>query len=178
MIEGISKQTIENFNRMSENRKIVLVGLVNENVKKAMSLFDNIECIIDGDTERCGLRQEGLPIYSYEHLYALSPDTHIILVTARTGGVYSVTNAVKEIDTFNIFYLNVIADKFFGFFSNELYDNYDKIRKIEAVLYDDRSKKIYREVVRRRVIGATGEYNKLKTRIDPQYLYQDMYKNK
>ena len=39
MIEGISKQTIENFNRMSENRKIVLVGLVNENVKKAMSLF-------------------------------------------------------------------------------------------------------------------------------------------
>lgn len=26
MIEGISKQTIENFNRMSENRKIVLVG--------------------------------------------------------------------------------------------------------------------------------------------------------
>lgn len=56
MIEGISKQTIENFNRMSENRKIVLVGLVNENVKKAMSLFDNIECIIDGDTERCGLQ--------------------------------------------------------------------------------------------------------------------------
>ncbi len=39
MIEGISKQTIENFNRMSENRKIVLVGLVNENVKKAVSLF-------------------------------------------------------------------------------------------------------------------------------------------
>lgn len=116
MIEGISKQTIENFNRMSENRKIVLVGLVNENVKKAMSLFDNIECIIDGDTERCGLRYEGLPIYSYEHLYALSPDTHIILVTARTGGVYSVTNAVKEVDTFNIFYLNVIADKFLGFF--------------------------------------------------------------
>lgn len=35
-------------------------------------------------------------------------------------------------------------------------------QKIEAVLYDDRSKKIYREVVRRRVIGATGEYNKLK----------------
>ena len=177
MIEGISKQTIENFNRMSENRKIVLVGLVNENVKKAMSLFDNIECIIDGDTERCGLRYEGLPIYSYEHLYALSPDTHIILVTARTGGVYSVTNAVKEVDTFNIFYLNVIADKFFGFFSNELYNNYDKIRKMEAALYDDRSKKIYREVVRRRIIGATGEYNKLKTRIDPQYLYQDMYKN-
>ena len=56
MIEGISKQTIENFNRMSENRKIVLVGLVNENVKKAVSLFDNIECIIDGDAERCGLR--------------------------------------------------------------------------------------------------------------------------
>lgn len=62
-------------------------------------------------------------------------------------------------------------------FFNELYNNYDKIRKMEAALYDDRSKKIYREVVRRRIIGATGEYNKLKTRIDPQYLYQDMYKN-
>jgi len=58
MIEEISKQTIENFNRMSENRKIVLVGLVNENVKKALSLFDNIECIIDvmQNVVACGMK--------------------------------------------------------------------------------------------------------------------------
>lgn len=177
MIDGICKQTIENFVEMSKNKKIVLCGLVNENVKKAISLFDNIECIIDGDTERCGLKYEFLKIYPYEHLYALSPDTHIILVTSRSGNVYSITNAIKEIDNYDIFYLNVIADKFFGFFSNQLYDNYEKIKKIEKILYDDRSKKIYREVVRRRVIGATGEFNKLKTRIDPQYIFQHMYKN-
>lgn len=58
MIEGISKQTIENFNRMSENRKIVLVGLVNENVKKAMSLLTTLSVLLMAiqNVVACGMK--------------------------------------------------------------------------------------------------------------------------
>ena len=90
--------------------------------------------------------------------------------TFRDNGEYPLVIGAKDswinIDT----WMNIAAD----INTEKLYS---AIEKMEAALYDDRSKKIYREVVRRRIIGATGEYNKLKTRIDPQYLYQDMYKN-
>ena len=175
MVEGICSQTIDNFREKSQNKKIVLWGAIESNVKKANSLFNNIDCIIDTDSEHWGLRCDFLKIYSQEHLYALNPDTHVILVTSRSANVFSITKAIKEVDNFDIFYLSVITDKFFGFFSKELYNNYERIQNVEKMLYDDRSRKVYREVVRRRIIGATGEFNNLKTRTDPQYIFRHMY---
>lgn len=175
MVDGICRQTTENFLERTKDKKIVLWGAVETNVKKVISLFDNLECIIDSDSERWELKCEGLTIYSPEHLYALNPDTHVILVTSRSANVFSITKAIKEVDNFDIFYLNVITDKFFCFFSKELYDNYERIQNVEKILYDDRSRKVYREVVRRRIIGATGEFNNLKTRTDPQYIFRHMY---
>lgn len=175
MVDGICKQTTENFLEKTKDKKIVLWGAVETNVKKAHSLFNNLECIIDNDSEYWGLKCEGLTIYSPEHLYAFTPSTHAILVTVHMSNIYSVMKAIKQVDNFEIFYLNAVTDKFFCFFSNQLYDNYEKIREIEKELYDDTSKKVYREVVKRRIIGATGEFNDLKTGTDPQYIFRHMY---
>lgn len=176
MINGICRQTMEDFLIKKKNKKIVLWGAIESNVKKAAFLFGDIDCIIDTDSERWGLKCDSLSIYSQEHLYAVTPETHVVLVTSKSANVYSITRTIKEVDNFDIFYLNVITDKFFCFFSNELYDNFEKIQKVEKMLYDDRSKKVYREVVRRRIIGATAEFNNLKTRTDPQYMFGNMYR--
>lgn len=56
MVEGICSQTIDNFREKSQNKKIVLWGAIESNVKKANSLFNNIDCIIDTDSEHWGLR--------------------------------------------------------------------------------------------------------------------------
>lgn len=45
------------------------------------------------------------------------------------------------------------------------------------MLSDDRSRKIYREVVYRRLMGATGEFNSLKTRDNPQYIFLPMFRD-
>lgn len=175
MFKNICKQTTDNFCELAQNKKIVLWGAVDKNIKKAVFQFDNVECIIDSDSERWGTKCESLSVYPPEHLYAISPDTHIILVTAGTGSVYSITKTIKCVEDFDIFYLDVITDKFFCYFSNQLYDNLSKIKKVENSLADDMSKKIYRECVYRRIIGATGEFKSLKVSTNPQYIYLPMF---
>lgn len=176
MFYGIRKQTAENFLELSKNKRIVLWGFVSDTIRNAVSQYGEPECIIDSDSERWGTRFGSLVIYPPEHLYALSPETHIVLVTAKSASAYSTTKAIEAIDDFDIFYFNAISDKFFCHFSNQLYDNRDKIEKTEKMLSDDRSKKVYREVVRRRIMGATGEFNSLKTRDNPQYIFLPMFK--
>ena len=177
MINGIQKQTVENFLELSQNKKIVLWGFIIDSVQKAISEYTNIDCIIDSDSERWGMKFESLTIYPPEHLYALNPDKYIILITSGTGSVYSITKTIKAIDDFVIFYFCVISDKFFCHFSNQLYDNLGKIREVEKALADDMSKKIYREVVLRRIMGATGEFSSLKVRDNPQYIFPPMFSN-
>lgn len=155
----------------------MLWGFYETAVLKALSQYIDIECIIDGDSETWGLSCGGVRIFPAEHLYALSPETHIVLYTGRPGSAYSATRAILAVDDFDIFYYNVVSDKFFCFFSGELFDHLDRIRNVENMLSDDRSRKIYREVVYRRLMGATGEFNSLKTRDNPQYIFLPMFRD-
>lgn len=177
MINGICRQTVENFKKISNGKKIVLWGAVNESVQQAISQYTNIDCIIDSDSERWGMKFESLTIYPPEHLYALSSQKYIVLITAGTRSVYSITRTIKAVDDFDIFYFNAISDKFLCHFSNRLYDNLEKIREVEKALSDDMSRKVYREVVLRRIMGATWEFSNLKVTNSPQYIYTPMFEN-
>lgn len=176
MLKSVCKQTAEKLSEMSQNKMIVLWGAVTKSVKEVVEQYDNLDCIIDSDSEKWNTKCESLNIYPPEHLYALSPATHIILVTARTSNVYSITKIIKSVDNFDVFYINVISNNFFCHFSNQLYDNLSKIKHVENNLSDDMSKKIYRECVYRRIIGATSEFKGLKVPNNPQYIFLPMFK--
>lgn len=175
MFKDICKQTDENLKRLSKNKKIVIWGFVREKIEQIMTQYSNFECIVDSDSERWGIRFESLEVYPPEHLYALDSETHIVLIASGTGTLYSVTRAIKMVDDFSVFYFSAISDKFFNYFSNQLYENLEKINNVEKMLADDRSRKIYREVVRRRIMGATGEFKSLKINDNPQYIFPPMF---
>lgn len=177
MFGVLCKQTYENFALLSKDKKIIIWGFVREKIKEIATRYSNLDCIIDSDSELWGITFESLEIYSPTHLYALSPETHVVLIVSGTGSFYSVTREIKLVDDFSVFYFNTISDKFFNYFSNQLYENLQKIDKIVGMLSDDDSKKIYKEVVLRRIMGATGEFGSLKRSDNPQYIFTPMFKN-
>lgn len=144
MFSGSSRQDPEHFSAASRNKKIVLWGYFETSVLKAISQYADIDCIIDNDSELWGMKCCGVKVYPAEHLYALRPQTHVVLYTGRPGAAYSSTRAILAVDDFEIYYYNVISDKFFRYFSGELFDNLDRIKNVEIMLSDDRSKRIYR----------------------------------
>lgn len=177
MLGGICKQTYENLALLSQNKKIVIWGFVREKIQEIMAQHNNLDCIIDTDSEQWGISFNSLEVYSPEHLYALSPETHVVLVVSGTGSFYSVTRAIKMVDDFPVFYFNTISEPFFRYFSNQLYENLEKIKHTEKMLADDTSRKIYREIVHRRIMGATGEFGSLKREDTPQYIFSPMFQN-
>lgn len=177
MNHDICMQTKDNFIKLTKNKKIVFWGAVSKNVNSAILEYGKPECIIDSDSEKWGLRCENVEIFPPEHLYALNPEAYVILVTAGNKSAYPITNAIKSVDSYSIFYYGVLSNQFLGLFSKTLYENLDSIKQVEELLDDDMSKKIYRECIRRRIIGATGDYKDLKIPQEPQYLYGKMYKN-
>ena len=144
MFSGSSRQDPEHFSAASRNKKIMLWGYFETSVLKAISQYADIDCIIDNDSELWGMKCCGVKVYPAEHLYALRPQTHVVLYTGRPGAAYSSTRAILAVDDFEIYYYNVISDKFFRYFSGELFDNLDRIKNVEIMLSDDRSKRIYR----------------------------------
>ena len=147
MIYSICRQTTEKFMLASSGKKIVFWGAVEKNVKKAIEDYGKPECIIDSDPERWGNRCETIKVYPPEHLYAIDPATHTILVTAGTDSVYSISKMIRIVDEFAVFYYGVLSNPFFEYFSNQLFDNLDKIKNVEKHLNDDLSRKIFRECV-------------------------------
>lgn len=128
MFSGSSRQDPEHFSAASRNKKIVLWGYFETSVLKAISQYADIDCIIDNDSELWGMKCCGVKVYPAEHLYALRPQTHVVLYTGRPGAAYSSTRAILAVDDFEIYYYNVISDKFFRYFSGELFDNLDRIK--------------------------------------------------
>lgn len=174
MIYSICRQTTENFVLSSKGKKIVFWGAVKKNVEKAMKDYGKPECIIDSDPEKWGTRCETIKVYPPEHLYSIDPSTHTILVTAGTDSVYSIAKMIRIVDEFDVFFYGVLSNKFFGFFSNQLFDNIDKIKNVESHLNDDISRKVFRECVCRRIMGGTGTYRELKVENNSQYIFWPM----
>lgn len=175
MFRGIPRQTVENFCAFLKKKKIIFWGFDSKKIREALSKYSNFDCIIDGNSELWGMRFETLQIYPPEHLYALNPETHLVLITSETSSIYSATRSIQLIDDFDIFYFNVLSDKFFSYFADQLYANLDRIKEVEKILEDDLSKKVYREVIYRRMIGATGEFKSLKKADNPQYIFLPMF---
>lgn len=173
----ICKQTKENLLNLSKNKKIVIWGADSKVVESVLEQYVNVVCIIDPDSERWGETLCGkLRVYAPVHLYALDPEQCVILITTSTNS-YTMTKVIKSVGDFEIFYYGAVADKFFNHFSNVLYENFERITKVSESLEDDYSKKIYRECVCRRIMGATFGYNDLKIREHQQYIYWPMFRD-
>lgn len=171
MFNDLNKQTYDELIKKSAGKQIILWGRCKERVLKALEKFGNVTYIVDTDCEKWGGAYRGYRVYSTAKLYSENPEDTIILVTAGPKYCYEITNEIKKIDNFPIFYFHVLEEEWFNTISNELFDNLDKIRSCIQGMNDDLSKKILAETVKRRIIGCNNEFSDLKIAGEQQYLY-------
>lgn len=169
------KQTLEMFETVSQDREVILFGR-SPLAKDAIQKFGRVKYLCDNNYELWGEAVLGVEICSPLRLYSENPDKVVILVTAGADYVYAITKQIQDMDQFDIFYYNVIENEFLCEISEELFDNYKKIKEVELLLSDHRSMRILREIVHRRMIGSNAEYGDLTITGEQQYLFPPMYK--
>lgn len=177
MFNDLCLQTNDELMSMSKDKQIVLWGVCKDLVLQAIEKYNNIKYIVDSDCEKWGTSYDGIKVYSPTKLYEEEPEDIIILVTAGPDYVYEITEQIKKIDNFKIFYFHVLINPWFNTFSVDLYNNLNKVKKDIKIMEDDYSRKVFAEVIKRRIIGCSSEYFDLKIQGERQYLADIICKN-
>jgi FkbM family methyltransferase len=177
MLKPKHRQTLTELKSAITVKKVVLFEK-NRLTDKVIAAIgpEKIKYIVDNDSEKWGDYYAGFKISSPRRLYAESPAHTVVVVTCDTQHAGAINRQICEIDTFTIFFYNVIDNLFLCDFSARLFDNYGRIRETENYLRADFSRFVLREVVHRRIIGQMHEYGDLRIAMDRQYLFTQMYR--
>lgn len=163
------RQTIEEFERQIEKKDLIIWG----KNKSCSELCDKypVKYILDRNDELCDTNVRGIPIFLPDKLYALEPSRTVVLLCMAESSYREVMRVLDEVGNFAVFFWNVLRDEFLGAISTALYDNMEKIKEVQKILWDDYSQKVLHEVVCRRICGLKSGYGDLKVRNEIQYIF-------
>lgn len=168
------KQTIAEFEESIKSRELIVWGRgggKNNACQKVCDQYD-VKYIVDSNDELCDQTIGRVRVYQPSKLYAEDPAKIVILICTAEKYFKEIVSELLEIADFTIFFWNVLTNDFLNSISGELYDNRERIEMVKRQLYDDCSKKIFQEVINRRICGMNTGYSDLKIQNDIQYLFQ------
>lgn len=171
-----NKQTISEFEEAIKSKELIVWGK-----SKACTDICNkyhVKYIVDSNDELCDLTVGHAKVYLPYKLYSEEPEKIVVLICTAEKYYKEIIAELSEIGEFTIFFWNVLTNDFLNSISNELYDNIDRMTKIKSWLYDDYSKRIFQEVVHRRICGMNTGYADLKITNDIQYMYMPAINSK
>ena len=128
MVKPRYRQTLEQLKEAAEGKQIVFFGR-GASLEAAAEKLGTPKYICDNNDELWGgrLTKRRIEIVSPLRLYREDPEQTVVLVTAGSSYVCSITRQIQEIGDFPIFYWNVIENEFLRDISTGLFDQYEKL---------------------------------------------------
>lgn len=163
------RQTMGEFERQIGEKDLVIWGK-NKACPELCTRY-GARYILDSNDELCDTKIGGIPVSLPEKIYGLEPSKTVVLLCMAESSYREALRVLDEAGHFTVFFWNVLQDAFLGEFSTALYDHMERIRGIQKVLWDDCSRKVLQEVVRRRICGLKSGYGDLKVRNEIQYIF-------
>lgn len=163
------KQNIGEFENCIKEKDLIIWGC--SKAAKEVCCQYKVKYIVDSNDELCDKIVENVKTYQPYKLYAENVENIVILICAAEKYHKEIISEILEIGNFTVFFWNVLSNQFLNKISNELYDNLNKLEEVKSWLEDDLSKKIFQEVVNRRICGLNTGYGDLKVYNEIQYLY-------
>lgn len=164
--------TMKGFKR-SIREKGVVVFCAGEYCMRFLNRLDeedigHIKYIVDNDPEKQGEWLYGFEIKNPDYLRQINPlDT--IVVIAVENSIPEVYEQITQLGDFNIVAARLLINDIMSKVAEELYLGREEIKEVSDMLYDDRSKYIYNEAIRRRMVYGECDFRDLIVRGDAEY---------
>lgn len=172
------RQTMENFERMSDEMDVVLFG-GGEWCMRFMNRIgertDKVKCILDNDTSKVGNRLYGKPVCTPESLREMDAEKTLVVITVAGNNIPSIYNQILGLGEFFIMSAIILMHDTFMECTEKLYENRDKLEKVKGFLFDEKSKYIYGEVIRRRLLYGQCDFSDLLVKGDSEYIIPLLY---
>ena len=164
-------QTMDNFKSTALTMDVVLFGS-GEYCMRFMNcigdLTDKIKFIVDNNKQKHGEELYGIPIEAPERLKEMDESRTLVVITIENN-IEELYRQVLSMGDYLIMAGRVLINDILSTVAEELYQNQHMIKKVCGLLYDETSKEIYREVIKRRMLYGECDFSDLIVRGDCEY---------
>ncbi len=164
-------QTMEHFKELASDMDVVLFGsgeYCMRFMNRIGTLTDRIKYILDNDSRKHGGRLYGIPIVCPERMQAMNAESTLVVITVETS-IPQIYEQISAMGDYTVMAGRILMNDILSTVAEELYHNRHLTEKTEELLYDDASKAIYREVIRRRMLYGECDFSDLVIRGDAEY---------
>lgn len=165
-------QTIENFKKLANEMDVVLFGAGDLSMRfmnRIGDLTNRIKYILTENEHKIGGALYGIPVVSPDTLKTMDED-HTLVVIAAGRTVVELHNQVCSMGDYTIMAATILINPVASAIAEALYTHQEEIRQVNEMLFDDLSKEIYCELIRRRALYSDCDCSDLKKKSGgPEY---------
>lgn len=163
---------MENFKKIIKEKEVVIF-CAGEYCMRFLNRLDeedmtHVSFIVDNDKEKQGTTLFGIPVNSPEIIETLAPSNTLVVIAVEN----SIPEIYKQICNMGQYYImsaRILINDILSQVAKELFERQDEIKRVTNLLYDDKSKWIYNEVIRRRMLFGECDFRDLVVRGDAEY---------
>lgn len=164
--------TMENFKKVIKEKEVV-VFCAGEYCMRFLNRIEEediaqISFIVDNDIEKQGTTLFGIPIRKPDVLGTLEPSNTLIVIAVENS-IPEIYKQICDMGHYNIMSVRILINDILSQVARELFENRDEINKVAELLYDEKSKWIYTEVIKRRMLYGECDFSDLIVRGDAEY---------
>lgn len=152
----------------------LLMRFINMFCRKDMA---SVKYIVDDEIEKHGKRIYGIELCSHEKLEKEDAGAVVIVITAANRNKEILKTLMKINPDFKAYVARVLVNDLLESAAVELFDHQDDVRRVCDMLYDDESKRIYSEVVKRRMQYGEEDFSDLIITGDMQYMIPNFFED-
>ncbi len=170
--------TMENFKKLIKDKKTVIFG-AGEYCMRFLNRLDDtdlesIEFIVDNDADKHGNTLFGIGVFSPAILRDMEAHNTVVVI-AIENGIAEVYKQLSDIGEFLIISARILMSDILSQVAKELYEGKAKIAEVIDLLYDVKSRWIYKEAIRRRMLYGECDFTDLIIRGDAEYRVPILY---
>lgn len=164
--------TMDNFKLAIKEKKVVIF-CAGEYCMRFLNRLDEYEIhqisfIVDNDPDKQGISIYNIPVKEPSEIKKL-PANNTVVVIASENNIPNIYKQVCEMGEFEIMVARILINDVFSQVAKELYKSQDDIIKITNLLYDEKSKWIYNEAIKRRMLYGECDFSDLIIKGDAEY---------
>lgn len=166
---------------VADGKNIIFYG-ANTLLIRFISMFckDNMQSIkyaVDDEKDKHGECICGINLYSSDKLKMEDAQSVVVVITAAYH-IKEILEKVLNINpNFKVYMARILVNDMLESAAVDLYDHQNEWRKVCDMLYDDESKRIYSEVINRRMLYGEEDFSDLLIPGDMQYMIPNIFEN-
>lgn len=173
---GIIRQSKKDLLDAVKSKNVVLFGAGSMALRllTALDLHDKVRCICENNRDRLGGRLFGIDIVGVDALGNIDAD-EVVVVIASDSSQEEMAEQVQSFGDFTVYFAKTILSNVFETVACMLFDHRDLIEKVSSMLIDDTSRRIYNEVIYRRMLYGECDFSDLMIEGDDIYILPQMF---